>query len=346
MSLKVLFVPVSSTKGIGEYMRSLSLAKALVEERPEIDVAFVLNQQAPYHKDCPFKTYLCPDSPTKHSRLVNKYIAEFAPRVAIFDASGRVAQLQFCKQLNIATIFICQHNKKLKKGLRWRRLANTDAIWVVQPQFALKPLSLWSRLKLKLLNKKPPLAIGPIFQTSQKAAQVKVLARFDVAKRDFVLVNAGSGGHQRGGENSAEIFAKAAAVVADKVPHKVLMVYGPNFKGNMLNHNKLVEIPQLDAESFSALLSQAKFAILAGGSALFQAAHYGTATLSCAVSKDQQERIDACERVGLTRQTPLDVNKISERALNCIATPLSVESTAVTNGLFEARRELYKIIGQ
>ncbi len=79
MTLKVLFIPVSSAKGIGEYMRSLSIAEALVARYSDIDIQFVLSQKAPFHTTCPFSVVLTPSSPTKHPKKVTKVIESFKP---------------------------------------------------------------------------------------------------------------------------------------------------------------------------------------------------------------------------------------------------------------------------
>jgi len=87
--MKLLFIPVSSKKGIGEYMRSLIIANAVKARWPDAEIAFVLSRQAPYHQDCPYPTFLTEQTPTRHVKEVNAVISEFKPQAVVFDASGR-----------------------------------------------------------------------------------------------------------------------------------------------------------------------------------------------------------------------------------------------------------------
>ena len=72
---RLLFIPVSSSEGIGEYMRSLSFAHYLDENFPDrLDIHFLLNKHTNYALDCPFDTTLIEQSATKETRKVNQLI--------------------------------------------------------------------------------------------------------------------------------------------------------------------------------------------------------------------------------------------------------------------------------
>ena len=73
---RIVFLPVSSPKGIGEYMRSLIIAEALIKQDPTLDIQFVLNRHAPAAASCPFKTHLLNNSATKEKAAVNQLLAE------------------------------------------------------------------------------------------------------------------------------------------------------------------------------------------------------------------------------------------------------------------------------
>ena len=63
---RLLFIPVSSPEGIGEYMRSLQLAHTLTSEYGNsLDIHFILNKHTAYAKNCPFPTLLLNQSATK-----------------------------------------------------------------------------------------------------------------------------------------------------------------------------------------------------------------------------------------------------------------------------------------
>ena len=102
---KVLFIPVSSPQGIGEYMRSLVIAQALQAEYPQLDIQFVLNKHAPTAAGCPFPTHLLNNSATKEKAAVNRILEQFKPDLVIFDCSGRASQAQMAKRLGAKVIF-------------------------------------------------------------------------------------------------------------------------------------------------------------------------------------------------------------------------------------------------
>lgn len=338
-------------------MRSLAIANALADKIPGIEIRFVLNQKVEYLKDCPFPVYQTPDSPTKYTTLVNGFIDEFKPNAVIFDASGRAKQLQHCKRRGISTIFICQHSKKLNKGLGWRRLRFTDRIWIVQPKFAIQPLGLWAKTKIRWLAKPAPLAIGPIFTPPNQGRLNDLHKEYQLEAGKYVIINAGGGGHYREFEgkriNTADLFAKAALLLTQAPSDlKVVMIYGPNYTGTIGNEAGMISIGKLASEDFNTLLSAAHSAILGGGSALLQAISYGVNVVAVAVSKDQQERIDACMAQGLVTQSPPEPKAMaaSQQSLSittAISPPITkpnTDSTSVTNGLYAALDDLDKLL--
>ncbi len=363
MSLKILFVPVSSVKGIGEYMRSLALANALADKIEDIEIRFVLSNEVAYAKDCPFPVYKTPTSPTKHNSLVIGYIDKFKPNAVIFDASGRAKQLQHCKNNGIATVFIGQHTKKIYKGLRWQRLRFTDRIWVVQPKFAIEPLSFWAKTKISWLGKHSPVPIGPIFSPPNQERLSSLQQQYALEPGQYVIVNAGGGGHHREFEgqrvNTADLFAKAAVLLAEATAQqreqsssklKIVMIYGPNYTGaglsdtDKIKDNHIISIPTLATEDFNSLLSEAHSAILGGGSALLQAISYGLSVVAVAISKDQQERISACVAQGLVTQSPPEPEKMAAAQLTLEKTKRDGDAKTVENGLYAALDDLDSLL--
>lgn len=296
MPYRILFVPVSSPEGVGEYMRSLILAQSLTSQHGDVDIRFILNQDAPYHRDCPYPVTLCPGSPTHHNILVNQQIQMFQPHTVVFDASGRVAQLAAAKAVGAHTIFICQHDKKLQKGLSWRRLRFTDAIWVVQPEAIMPPLSWWAMRKLRWLNKPQPRYLGAIYQSPPANELAQVLEHFNLRKNNYIVFSAGSGSHVLHGESAAGIFAKAAKHVSDKASYTCVFISGVNASTHADKTPNMLTLSSLTPNVFIALLSQARLAVLSGGDSLLQAISLNVPVVCTAVAKDQQQRIDACAK--------------------------------------------------
>ncbi len=357
MQPKILFIPVSSPKGIGEYMRSLAIAQSLREDVGSGNIAFILSEQAPYIEDCPFKVYRCPNSPTKHSNLVNCYIDEFCPAIVVFDASGRATQLRHAKKSGAHTVFIAQHTKKLIKGLGIRRLSCTDQIWFAQPKYALPPLSVWSKLKLRLHRQTKLEVLGPIFQQPDQKKVIRTLSELNLQKGKFILINSGSGGHKIDGTLAAEVFSQAGNLFSHATGEKVVIVYGPNFPGDLPGNASgedstpnCVHIRSLSQTQFTALLSVAKGAILGGGSALFQAISFSTPTVTCAISKDQNERIDqylsSNHSNELVRKSELNSQMLSDQLVQLMKTKSSENESRIESGLDSARNKIRHLLHQ
>lgn len=291
---KVLFVPVSGTTGIGEYMRSSIIAEQLALRYPDWLLAFVLNKQAPYALACPYKSYLLDDSPTKCVDEVNQIISDFRPDVVVFDASGRQSQLAHAKACGAKVIFFSQHEKKRRRGLKPSRLKVTDAHFVVQPAFTIKPLALVERIILKVMNEDTPECIGPVFSPVDQNIKAKLLAKHDLIENQFLLFNAGSGGHKVAGKLAANEFAFAAAKLAKSTGLTCVMIYGSNYPETLPDLDGVIAIKQVDNSEFMALLEAAKINVIAGGDSLLQALALKKVCVAVPVSKDQPARIKRC----------------------------------------------------
>lgn len=321
-------------------MRSLTLAQDIAQKH-NVDIRFAISEKAPYFHDCPFPVFSLPGSPTKHTKEVNACLSEFHPDVAIFDASGRAAQLQHCKKLKIKTVFICQHYKKLKKGLSWRRLLNTDAIWSVQPDFAMPPLTWVEHLKLSIAGGDKIKKIGPIFAMPQAADEQTELEALGLEKGQFVLFNAGSGGHQYQGQFVADIFADAAKKIAAQFNIKTVMIYGPNYPLSVDSSEGVLCLEKTTQKTFLSLLNNCQSCVISGGSGLLQAIALGVPNVAVAVSSDQPERINSCEKQGLTRASEVCVESMLQQYAQLSFETQSPCHTAVgKNGIDKAVGEL------
>jgi hypothetical protein len=170
----------------------------------------------------------------------------------------------------------------------------TDCHWVVQPEFVIGPISWLDRLKLKLINRPEPLNIGPVFTQPDTITQSALLAQYQLTQNEFVLFNAGSGGHRVNGELAADIFAKAAHDCFIEFGITSVMVFGPNYPKSLPNLTGIILISQLDNQKFINLLAASKAVVLGGGDTLLQAIALHKAILAVPISKDQSSRIAAC----------------------------------------------------
>ncbi|WP_102798546.1 glycosyltransferase family 9 protein [Bowmanella denitrificans] len=322
-SPKVLLVPVSSPEGIGEYMRCLILAKAIMAEMPNATIRFILSKHAPYAASCPYPALLLDASPTKCEAEVCQEIATFKPDLVIFDASGRQSQLAQAKNMGAKVVFISQHRSKRRRGMRISRAKYTDRHWVVQPEFVIGAPNWFDRQKLRLLGFTQPYCIGPVFTPPAEERQQRLLAEYGLQKRQFLLLNAGSGGHKGPDGLAADSFAQSAKALADH-GNQVVMVFGPNYPKPIPDIANIICLNAVDNDDFINLLAASRYAVLSGGDTLLQAIALGVPTVAVAVSKDQPKRISACLKQGLIMISPCQTDSITQVALQ-MEQPRSME---------------------
>ncbi|MDO6637353.1 glycosyltransferase family 1 protein [Pseudoalteromonas carrageenovora] len=308
---RLLFIPVSSPQGIGEYMRSLLLAQSLQNECSNtLDIHFILNKHTAYAKSCPFNTTLLEHSPTKELDKVCQFITEYKPDVVIFDCAGRAAHMKAAKKVGAKVVFISQHAKKRAKGLKLNRINLIDSHWVVQPDYCIEPLSWAEKTKIDMFSLAMPKNVGPYIAFSSKQQTQQVLDTYKLDKKDYFIVSAGSGGHLLNGENCADVFFAAAEQISSKTGLKGIVVFGANYNKTLPISSTVISLTSLDNSEFLSLLEQAKFALLSAGDTLLQAIAVNTPAVACAISKDQNERLTSCESTGVVLKARFDKNDI------------------------------------
>jgi spore coat polysaccharide biosynthesis predicted glycosyltransferase SpsG len=299
----VLFIPVSSTSGIGEYSRSLVIAEELNQQYPNINIHFLLNKHAKCSQSCPFETHLSEGSATKDSVKVESVIDSISPDLVIFDCSGRARHFKYAKKSGAKVIFISQHEKKRARGLGLARLRNSDKQWVAQTLDSIGPLSWVQKLKLQLLGQPEPRIIGPVFKLPNKEKLNEFLESYQLKKNEFLVFNAGSGGHLVKDELASEIFFETANEICHSLEVKCVVVFGANYPKklpvNFLGEqekvpvSKLICIQEIDNHLFIGLLASSIGAVLSGGDTFLQAIELKVNCVVTAVSKDQPKRIEA-----------------------------------------------------
>ena len=291
--MKILFVPVSGKEGIGEYMRSMILAQALETKYPNADIRFALSKEAPYVKNCPYPTLLTERSPTYHSKEINRYIDDFKPDVVVFDASGRAKQIKHAKKTGALTIFIAQHDKKIRRGLKLNRLINTDFLLIAQPEFTMSKLSPWSLAKLRWLNKKLPVYLGCVFVPPTLQEEQEVLVKYNLRKGQYIFASAGSGGHfMSNGQLAAEGFNQA--LNSANLPMPFVQVWGANYQGDQFpsQDSKNINLTSVSNLEFICLLKNCHVAVINGGDTLLQGLSLKVPMVAVPVSSDQPQRIE------------------------------------------------------
>jgi|TARA_B110000091_G_C13797991_1_gene468789 hypothetical protein len=328
----IVFIPVSSTSGIGEYMRSMIIAKALLARCPGSNIHFILNEQVSYLDDCPYEVHLTKGSPTKNSKAVNRVISQLKPDLVMFDASGRGGQFKHAKKVGAKVGFISQHKKKRSRGLKLNRLFYTDIHWVVQPDFCIEPLSWFQKIKLALFNKKTPKNVGVIYSPINQEIKVDCLDKLNLIENDFFIFNAGSGGHKSGQMLCADVYFQAAQQFYQQTHMACIMVFGVNYPGEIppssINEQgcSLICLRSLEHEEFLVLLASAKGRVISAGGTILQCIALNQVSVAASVSSDQPKRLASCAKAGLLIESQLDSESLYQKAIHLL-------SPDVTQGL-------------
>jgi len=296
----ILFIPVSSSQGVGEYTRSLTIAQSIEDEIPQAAIHFILNKHMNQGQPCPYQVHTSNHSATKDTFKVKQVIKQIRPDLVIFDCAGRGQQFKYAKSMGAKVIFIAQHRKKRARGLKLKRLLNSDYQWVVQPHFAISPLSLIERIKLKLCKQPAPKNIGAILPKIKADEKQRLLKKYQLQDKDFFLFSAGSGAHEKDGELIADIFYRAAKDFQAHTGIMAIMVFGPNYPNELPQNSSLSDNPfcirNLKSQDFIILLETAKGRVLGAGDTLLQSIELQKPSVAAVVSKDQPQRLIACEK--------------------------------------------------
>src|SRR3984893_16735390 len=150
---RLLFIPVSGPRGMGEYARATAIATAAAQRWPDVEIRFALSRRAAYAAETPFQATFLPSSPTFHSREVAALIREFRPTIVLFDHAGRTSQLRAAVENGARTVFISSRPKQRRRAFRLRWMRLLDEHWIAYPQFIAGAPDGLERLKLLLLGR-------------------------------------------------------------------------------------------------------------------------------------------------------------------------------------------------
>jgi predicted glycosyltransferase len=320
---RILFVPVSGAFGMGEYARSLSIARAAQRQWPKAEIHFILSRQAPYAAAAPFPSTLLDSSPTFHTTAVTELIRQFKPHVVIFDNAGRTAQLRAAQRARARIVFISSRARQRRKAFRWRWMRLIDEHWIAYPQFIAGRLGFLERFKLKLLHR-PTVRYLDVILSRSDSRDDSIMTRVGLESGSYVLVVPGGGtGHPRAGDATAKFLA-AANTLAEAGTLTVFV--GPTGKADagvpsgagsvpaLLPGARLRCFNALPQAELAELMSGARLIVTNGGSTLLQGIACGRACLAIPIAQDQPQRIQRCVAAGVAIAATLDAPRIAQAA--------------------------------
>jgi glycosyltransferase involved in cell wall biosynthesis len=363
----LLFVPVSGAYGMGEYARSLSIARAAAARWP-VEVHFMLSRQAPYAAGTPFAHTLLPASPTFHSAEVIEFIEAWRPHAVLFDNAGRTAQLRAARSGGARVIYVSARPRQRRRAFRmgWMRLI--DEHWIAYPEFIAGRLRPIERLKLRLLGRPAVRYLDVLIEPENAARRAALLATLGCAQGSYVLVVPGGGTGHPGAADATAVFRAAARRLAGASP--VLFVGPvapgdepptPDAVGQVTDDvgtesgrpsprlRLLGPMPQPDLVE---LMRGARLVLANGGSTLMQAIACGTACVGAAIAKDQAQRLSACARAGAACAAPLEAEPLARTAAALLGDATRLDAVAraarrlgLADGRDLAMRALGRLLG-
>jgi glycosyltransferase involved in cell wall biosynthesis len=286
---------------MGEYARSLAIARAASRRFQGAAIHFILSREAPYAADAPFPTTLLPSSPTFHSAAVIELLEKWRPDVVIFDNAGRTAQLRAAQRLGARVVYISARRRQRRKAFRlhWMRLI--DEHWIAYPEFIAGGVGFIERLKLKVAGRPVVRYLDVILSQGEPGRRGAILARAACESGTFVLVVPGGGtGHPGADDAAAQFIAAGRALAAGGV---ATVYVGPLGASGASNWHPLGPLPQSE---LAELMRAAQLVVVNGGSTLLQAIACGSACIAVPIAKDQGERIRRCAAAGVAVSATLD----------------------------------------
>jgi glycosyltransferase involved in cell wall biosynthesis len=296
---------------MGEYARSLAIARACIQEWPQAQLHFVVSRQAPYAASVPFPATLLESSPTFHKQAVIALMESFRPTIVVFDNAGRSAQLRAARRGGARVVYISARARQRRKAFRWRWLKLIDEHWIAYPEFIAGSLGFVERFKLKLRPEVTIRFLDVILSRGQTAVNIPPL----FAPHTFLLMVPGGGtGHPRARDAVAQFLAAAGALAAQGIATLCVGVGDVASERVGCVDPNLKRVPSLPQAELAQLLRDAKLVVANGGSTLLQAIACGAACIAVPIADDQAQRIRHCVQAGVALAAPLDADAITAAA--------------------------------
>jgi predicted glycosyltransferase len=339
---RLLFIPVSGPRGMGEYARCLCVAGALAQRLPSLEMRFVLSRAAPYAADTPFATTLLPASATFHSREVCALIRDYQPRVVVFDNAGRTVQLRAAHSCGARIVYVSSRRRQRARAFRLKWMRLIDEHWIAYPRFIAGAPTRLERLKLRLLERPRLRYIDTLLPPSEPQQAAAGRARFALEAREYVLIVPGGGSAHPGAENAPAIVAAAARALARRGYPTLLVGAGAGGGGEPA---LLRVAPRLPLPELCELIRTARLVVTNGGDTLLQVLACTRPCVAVPIARDQAARIDRCVRAGLAVRAELEAQAIESAAVRALEEPSAGAHLSPRAGVQQVRNGMEDALG-
>jgi predicted glycosyltransferase len=309
--LRVLFVPVSAPRGSGEYARALTIAQALQQSVTSAEIRFIISAAAPYADRVPFTALRLARSPTLHSAEVSQYIHEFKPHIVVFDNAGRTRQLRAAKACGARIVYISSRPRQRAKAFRLRWIQLLDAHWIAYPEVVAGSLTLFEKIKLRLVKKTQVRFVNVLLPDVTEALTAEVLQRFQIQAGEYVLIAPGGGTAHPSFKNGPQVIATVASMLARSGHPTVLLGVrvAAQESSPQLRQSGIIPTAEL-----RILIQHARLVISNGADTLLQVIAMGKPCLAVAMFPDQVVRLQRLAAVDVNLRIPLDATQIAAAA--------------------------------
>jgi hypothetical protein len=308
---RLLFVPVSGAFGMGEYARSLAIAKGAERRWPSASIRFMLSRAAPYAAATPYPATLLESSATFHSAAVIDLLREWRPDVVIFDNAGRTAQLRAAKRYGARVVYISARRRQRRKAFRLRWMRLIDEHWIAYPEFIAGAPSGIERLKLKCMGRPKLRYLDVIMERPRDTGTPPARDAEDIfAAGDYALVVPGGGTGHPGAADAVARFLEAARGLAAAGVNTIFV--GAAAAGPFPSLRMKGSLPQPELVE---LMRGARLILTNGGSTLLQSIACAKPCVAAPIAGDQEERIRRCVQAGVTLAAPLEAIGMQQAAL-------------------------------
>jgi len=296
---RLLLVPVSGPRGMGEFARAQAIGNAVRARWPEIQLRFVVHRDAPYAAMLGDLARRVPASPTLCTREVLEEIASFRPQVVYFDNSGRTAQLRAARAAGARLIYVSSRGRQRYKAFRLRWMQVLDEHWISYSARLAGGLGWSERLKLRLLGRPVVKFLDAVLAPADPAGAdaLLVAAGMPEGARVDVTIVPGGGSQYPDSDITPRMFAEWGESLAAK-GWNVLFVAGPSFDAPIATGERLRMVRQVEAGTLMALLARSRLVLVNGGDTLVQTLALRRPCVAVPIAGDQAQRIARAVALG------------------------------------------------
>lgn len=337
----ILFAPVSSARGMGEYARCLSLARAVERRWPQLRSHFLLSREAPYASSAPFETHLLPASVTLCGAEVDQVIDRLRPSLVVFDNAGSSRHLRAAHRAGARVIYVSSRQRQRRRAFRWQWLPMLDEVWLAYPPDLFSRLSWLERAKLRIAGRTIVRALDTILPGDPTTDPASVAT--DAAP---ILFMPGGGSTHGAPGNLPALFARLAERLARR-GERVSFVAGPGFTSHIDSLPTLQVLRNPSGDELREQLGAARLVIANGGDSLLQALVLGRPCIAMPIASDQASRIAWCQSRGIVATGTADeLPELIERHLAEPGRRAALAANATGMGWRDGMAEALRAIGR